>query len=97
MVLEWEGYHVDCVANGQEALDQLRQSEEKPDLILLDLIMPVLDGYQFREEQKHDPDISNIPIVVVSAVDIDFSLGGSGHVHKPFLPEELLATIRSYT
>jgi CheY-like chemotaxis protein len=95
MVLEREGYQVDCVANGQAALDHLRQSEEKPDLILLDMMMPVLDGYQFREEQKRDPAISNIPVVVVSVADIDAPLDASGHIHKPFLPEELLETIRS--
>ena len=54
MVLEWEGYRVDCAANGREALNHLRQADEKPKLILLDVMMPVLDGHQFREEQKRD-------------------------------------------
>ncbi|HEU5406775.1 MAG TPA: response regulator [Nitrospira sp.] len=96
MALEWEGYQVECAANGQEALDHLRQADEKPDLILLDMMMPVLDGYQFREEQKRDQAISNIPIVVVSVAEIDSSLDASGHIHKPFKPEELLQTLRSY-
>ncbi len=95
MVLEWEGYHVDCAANGREALDHLRQSEEKPDLILLDLMMPILDGYQFRAEQKRDPVIKNIPVVVVSAADIASSLDASGYIRKPFNPEELLDAIRA--
>jgi CheY-like chemotaxis protein len=95
MVLEWEGYNVDCAVNGQEALDHLRLSEEKPNLILLDVGMPILDGYQFRDEQKRDPAINNIPVVVVSGGDIDSSLDASGYVHKPFQPEELLETIRS--
>jgi CheY-like chemotaxis protein len=95
MVLEWEGYHVDCAVNGQEALNRLRQSEEKPDLILLDVMMPILNGYQFREEQKRDPSIDSIPVVVVSAVAIASSLDASGHIHKPFKPEELLEAIRS--
>ena len=94
MVLEWEGYDVDCAANGQEALDHLRQAEEKPDLILLDLMMPILDGHQFREEQMHDPDINHIPVVVVSALDVSLTLDASGHIHKPFKPEELLQAIR---
>jgi CheY-like chemotaxis protein len=93
MLLEWEGYLVDCAGNGQEALNQLRHLEEKPDLILLDLMLPVLDGYQFREEQIRDPAISDIPVVVVSVADIDSSLDASGHVHKPFQAEELLAAI----
>ena len=86
---------MDCAGNGQEALDHLRQTEEKPDLILLDMMMPVLDGYQFREEQKRDPAISNIPVVVASVADIDSSLNASGHIHKPFKPEELLEAIHS--
>jgi CheY-like chemotaxis protein len=95
MVLEWEGYHVDCAVNGQEALNHLRQSEEKPDLILLDVMMPILNGYQFREEQKRDPSIDSIPVIVVSAVDSASSLDASGHIYKPFHPEELLDAIRS--
>jgi CheY-like chemotaxis protein len=94
MVLEWEGYHVDCAANGQKALNYLRQAQEKPDLILLDILMPVMDGQQFREEQKRDPALNDIPVVVVSTVDIASSLDASGYVHKPFLPDELLENIR---
>jgi CheY-like chemotaxis protein len=97
MVLEWEDYSVDCVANGREALDRLRQSGEKPDLILLDLMMPVLDGQQFREEQKQDPALSGIPVVVVSAADIASSVDASGIVRKPFQPDELLEAIRHRT
>lgn len=59
MVLEWEGYQVDCATNGLEALNYLRRSNDKPDLILLDVMMPILDGHQFREEQKRDPDLNN--------------------------------------
>ena len=95
MLLEWEGYRVDCAANGLEALHHLRWSEDKPDLILLDVLMPVLDGRQFRDEQKHDPDLNGIPVVVVSAPEVATSLDASGHIHKPFLPEELLEAIRS--
>jgi CheY-like chemotaxis protein len=95
MVLEWEGYHVDCVVNGQEALNHLRQSEEQPDLVLLDVMMPILNESQFREERKRDPSIDSIPVVVVSAADVASSLDASGHIHKPFKPEELLEAIRS--
>lgn len=95
MILEWEGYCVDCAANGLEALNYLRQSKEKPDLILLDVMMPILDGHQFREEQKRDPAINRIPVFIVSAVDIASSLDASGHIHKPFQPEELLEAIRT--
>jgi CheY-like chemotaxis protein len=89
------GYNVDCAFNGQAALDHLRQSGEKPDIILLDVGMPVLDGYQFRDAQKRDPTIKNIPVIVVTGGEIDSSLDASGHIHKPFLAEELLEAIRS--
>jgi CheY-like chemotaxis protein len=95
MVLEWEGYRVECAANGEEALDHLRLSQENPDLILLDVMMPILDGYQFREEQMHDPDINRIPVVVVSAANYASSMDASGYIQKPFQPEELLEVIRS--
>jgi CheY-like chemotaxis protein len=95
MVLEWEGYLVDCAANGRDALNHLRQTREKPNVILLDVMMPVLDGHQFREEQKRDPAINSIPVVVVSAADLASSLDASRHIHKPFQPEELLDAIRS--
>jgi CheY-like chemotaxis protein len=75
----------------------LRQAEEKPNLILLDVLMPVLDGHQFREEQKRDPALDSIPVVVLSAADIACSLDASGHIHKPFQPEELLEAIHRQT
>src|ERR1051325_2493173 len=65
-VLEDEGYQVSCVANGLEALRHLRQGN-RPCVILLDLTMPVMDGWQFRREQKQDATISDIPLVVITA------------------------------
>jgi CheY-like chemotaxis protein len=95
MVLEWEGYHVDCAANGREALDYLH-SQDRPSLILLDVMMPVLDGEQFRQEQKRDPSLAHIPVVVVSALEAVAHLDAAGHVQKPFQVEELLAAIRQH-
>jgi CheY-like chemotaxis protein len=93
MVLEWEGYRVLSAANGQEALDLLRGGA-RPALILLDVAMPVLDGRAFRKEQKADPDLAGIPVVVVSGVEAAASIDAAGHVQKPFLPDELLGAIR---
>ena len=94
MVLKWEGYQVDCAGNGREALDQLRWSKAKPDLILLDVMMPVLDGVQFRRQQKGDPDLKDIPVLVVSGIDCPW-LDASGWLNKPFQPEQLLEAVRS--
>jgi CheY-like chemotaxis protein len=66
LVLEDEGYSVTGVANGQEALQQLRRTR-LPDLILLDLMMPIMNGWEFRKHQAQDPALQSIPVVVVSA------------------------------
>lgn len=93
MVLEWEGYKVDCTTNGQEALDYLR-SGNRPCLILLDVMMPVLDGEQFRRQQLNDPTLASIPVVVVSAADFAQVVSAAHHVRKPFEVQELLEVIR---
>jgi CheY-like chemotaxis protein len=92
MVLEWEGYQVDCAANGQEALDYLRAGNQ-PCLILLDLMMPVLDGEQFREEQSRDPDLASIPVIIVSAASFADAIKAARHIRKPFEVQELLDAI----
>jgi CheY-like chemotaxis protein len=67
-VLEDEGYEVSCVGNGREVLDFLRrEGQPRPCVILLDLMMPVMDGWQFRREQKQDPSIAEIPLIVITA------------------------------
>lgn len=66
-VLEDEGYEVASVGNGQEALDHLKAASPRPCVILLDLMMPVMDGWQFRREQKLDPEIADIPLIVITA------------------------------
>jgi CheY-like chemotaxis protein len=69
--LEDTGYSVIVAANGQEALDKLRRSVDRPNLILLDLMMPLMDGWQFRAAQTADPTLADIPVVVLSAhVDV---------------------------
>ncbi|HEY7157729.1 MAG TPA: response regulator [Gemmataceae bacterium] len=93
MVLEWEGYSVACAANGQEALDVLR-SGPRPALILLDVMMPVLDGQQFRQEQLRDPSLAAIPVIVVSAVSFAQAVNADHHIRKPFEVQELLDAIR---
>jgi two-component system, chemotaxis family, chemotaxis protein CheY len=93
MVLEWEGYQVDSATNGQEALDYLRAGN-RPRLIVLDLMMPVLDGQHFRQEQLRDPSLAFIPVIVVSACSTATSVNAVHHVRKPFEVQELLDAIR---
>src|SRR5262249_33017576 len=66
LVLQDEGYSVIGVANGQEALLHLRHAEP-PNLILLDLKMPVMNGWEFRKLQAEDPALKSIPVVILSA------------------------------
>src|SRR3569832_407091 len=66
LILEDEGYAVASAANGEEALRYLR-SHPSPSLILLDLMMPGMDGVEFRAEQQRDAQLSGIPVVVVTA------------------------------
>ena len=60
------GYHVEVAENGQKALEILR-SQDHPCLILLDLMMPVMDGWEFRKQQLSDPGLAAIPTIVISA------------------------------
>jgi len=59
-----EGYQVDVARNGQEGLEKIR--EEKPDLILLDIIMPKMGGFEVMEEIKNDDNLRGIPIIIIS-------------------------------
>ena len=95
MVLEWEGYRVACAGDGLEALARLREGC-RPSLILLDVLLPVLDGVRFRQWQRRDPDLADIPVVVVSALDAFDCPEAAAHVRKPFAPQELLDAVRRH-
>jgi CheY-like chemotaxis protein len=87
-LLHGEGYEVACAANGQEALQHLESAQPLPDLILLDLMMPLMDGYEFRAQQRRDPRLSNIPVLLMTAGgDIQAKareLEARGYLKKPF-------------
>jgi CheY-like chemotaxis protein len=65
--LQKAGYTVAGEANGQEALDHLAATTDRPCLILLDLMMPVMNGWEFRARQLADPALASIPVVILSA------------------------------
>jgi len=95
--LEDNGYWVMVAVNGQEALDQLRAGAQRPSLILLDLMMPVMDGWQFRAAQTADPALADIPVILLSAhVDVRAAAGRIAAVawlKKPMDLRELLTAI----
>jgi CheY-like chemotaxis protein len=94
--LEMEGYAVMCAGNGREALDQLRRGP-RPDLILLDLLMPVMSGWEFRQAQLADPLLAGIPVVIVSASAPGDGARPDRHLPKPFGIDELLAVVAQLT
>jgi CheY-like chemotaxis protein len=99
IALEDEGYSVTGVANGQEALQHLRRAAP-PNLILLDLMMPIMNGWEFRKQQAQDPALQSIPVVVVSAdtgvPQKAAALGATDYLIKPVDLEKLLEAVQRY-
>lgn len=99
-LLTGSGYDLGFSRNGQQALNFVAQ--RKPDLILLDVIMPEMDGYEVCQKIKEDPENQNIPIIFLTAKnDTDdiakgFEIGAVDYVVKPFNQVELLARIRTH-
>lgn len=91
--LRYGGYDVICVSNGEEAYDTARK--KRPDLILLDIRMPVLSGIDACKLLKSDPLTKHVPIVFLSAkgqkseIKEGFEAGAVDYLLKPFSPEEL--------
>ena len=95
-ILEDEGYEVSLAANGLEALKELRRGFQ-PCVILLDLMMPVMNGWEFREEQLQEPNLARIPTVLVTAhsraEEAAVELRAVSCIQKPVQPEKLLAVV----
>lgn len=93
MFLESQGYEVVTAFDGLDTLEKVRS--EKPDLILLDIMMPVLDGYEVCKQLKEDEQTADIPIVILSAaahaesVQRGLKAGAQDYIIKPFEPEKL--------
>jgi len=98
LTLRHEGYEVAACSSGQAALDQARDSP--PDLVLLDIAMPGMDGFQVLEALHADPRTSRLPVIFLSGMEDlaaklkGFSLGAVDYVTKPFHVEELRARVR---
>jgi formate hydrogenlyase transcriptional activator len=98
-ILRERGYQIRMATTGRWALEAIRKSP--PNLIMLDISMPGMDGYEVCQELKADPATSDIPVIFISALDdvLDkvkaFRMGGVDYVTKPFQPQEVLARIES--
>ncbi len=94
-----EGYDVVLSANGNDALRLTR--EHRPDVLLLDIMVPQLNGWEVCRRLKKDPDLAQIPVIMVSGrVEegdkvLGFEVGADDYVTKPFSPRELIARIRA--
>ncbi len=97
-ILEVEGYEVELVADGANALKQVAQAP--PDLILLDVMMPGMDGYEVTRRIRNNPDLPYIPILLLTAfheasVVEGLDVGADDFIRKPFDQDELMARVRS--
>lgn len=99
-VLEDNAYQTVAASNGQEGLQALRNAPCKPCLILLDLMMPVMDGWGFRAAQKSDQELGSIPVVVLtahaSAQQTAEDMNAAGFLKKPVRLEALLDTVQRH-
>jgi len=97
--LSKEGYHVTCATTGERAVEIARS--ELQDLVVLDLMLPGMDGLEVTEFLKNNPDTQNIPIVMLTAkgeesdVVTGLELGADDYVSKPFSPRILVARVKA--
>jgi CheY-like chemotaxis protein len=96
-LLRDEGYQAVAVANGEEALSFLR-SGNLPCVILLDLMMPVMDGWEFRRHQASDPELSKIPVIVITAAGGQraSSISVEKVLSKPLHLDQVLEVLHQY-
>lgn len=95
-LLESEGYQTKSASNGQEALELLKEIA-KPCLVLLDMMMPIIDGRTFLDKVMHDAFLAPIPVVVVSAIaDKSNTQGAVGFLKKPIDIEVVLKLVERF-
>lgn len=94
-----DGYEVKRSPDGAMALSNVPRF--KPDIILLDIMMPEMDGYTVCQRLKADPKTQDIPVIFLSALDLTFDkvkafeVGAADYIHKPFHPAEVLARVKN--
>ena len=95
-LLQFEGFSVLTAQNGLDALNKMKVADRVFPLVLLDLWMPVMDGWEVLRRKKGDPDLANVPVVVISAippVDLD---GVESVLTKPIDLNQLMETVRHF-
>jgi two-component system, chemotaxis family, chemotaxis protein CheY len=97
-LLQSRGYVVSSVDNGAKALQRLREADP-PGLILLDLMMPVMDGHEFLTRRNADPVLADVPVVVLTAgrhPQGSVGPGAAGVLYKPFESDDLIGIVQRY-
>ena len=105
MVLESKPYEIIVAVNGDDGLRKAK--EEKPDLILLDVIMPVADGFTAAEQIKKDPELAKIPVLMLTSFSTKgaetsiprsrgYELETEDYIDKPVSPDDLLAVVAKH-
>jgi CheY-like chemotaxis protein len=99
-ILTLEGFGAQTAANGREALEYLGRLDRtaRPKVILLDLMMPIMDGWEFRRRQRADPAMAAVPVVVLTALDQARAadLQPDAFLRKPLDLDQLLELVRHY-
>ena len=97
-LLESEGYDVIPASHGKQALEFLWgvKKTAKPDLVILDMMMPLVDGRQVLEAMQGDPELASIPVLVISAVVREKPAGAAAFLRKPVSLEKLFETVRTF-
>lgn len=99
-LMKKEGYQVRTASNGKEALHALKES--KPDLVLLDVMMPRMDGYEVCQAVRGDPELSSVCIIMLTAKGREIerekglAVGADDYVTKPFATRELVEKVKSF-
>jgi CheY-like chemotaxis protein len=93
--LEMKGFSVSTAHDGLEGLERMK-ADDHISLVLLDLWMPVMDGWEFLRHKTDDPCIVDIPVIVISAVSPDSLDGVQAVLRKPVHPEELVDAVRRH-
>jgi len=97
--LEVDGFEVSEAVDGIQAMEMLK--ENRPDLILLDIMMPGKDGIEVLEDIAADKELSEIPVILLTAkgeqedLERGAALGARGHITKPFDPEQMVRTVKA--
>jgi DNA-binding response OmpR family regulator len=89
-----EGYEVLDAGDGAEALQKARAFH--PSVVLLDLMMPGMNGWEFCQRRKGDPELERIPIIVLSALGRVQGIDAAGYLQKPFELDDLLSAVRAH-